>query len=111
MEPWFNPSAYAWIPGAALGCLGAVAGVLCGVLAPRGKAKPLVFGLFVGCIVACAILLVAGVTAYFVGQPYGIWYGLGWPGLLGLCIFPGLLPVMRRTYTAAEIRKLQARDM
>jgi hypothetical protein len=110
-EPWFDPNRYAWVFGTALGIVGGVLGSLAGSLAPRGKAKPLIMGLFVACIVACGLMLAAGVLAYLDGQPYGVWYGLGLPGVLGLLILGGLMPVVQRRYREAEQRRLSARDL
>ena len=110
-EPWFDPNRYAWIFGAALGIVGGTLGSLAGTLAPRGKAKPLVMGLFVATIVACALMLVAGVVAFLQGQPYGVWYGLGLPGGIGLLTLGGLLPVLKARYREAEERRLSATDL
>ena len=57
------------------------------------------------------MFLVAGIYAYFSGQPYGIWYGLGLPGLLGLILFPSLLPVVYLRYRQSEERTMQAKDI
>jgi hypothetical protein len=110
-EPWFDPNRYAWIFGTALGIMGGVLGSLAGTLAPRGKAKPLVMGLFGLTLVACALMLAAGVIAFLGGQPYGIWYGLGLPGALGLLVMGGLMPVVQMRYREAEQRRLTARDL
>ncbi len=110
-EPWFDPNRYAWVFGTALGITGGILGSLAGSLAPRGKAKPLVVGLFVATLMACAVLLTAGVVALLQGQPYGVWYGLGFPGLLGLAVIGGLLPLVQRRYREAEQRRLSATDL
>jgi hypothetical protein len=110
-EPWFDPNRYAWVFGTALGIMGGILGSLAGSLAPRGKAKPLVIGLFVGVLAACAVMLTAGVVALLQGQPYGVWYGLGFPGLLGLAIVGSLLPLVQRRYREAEQRRLSATDL
>jgi hypothetical protein len=110
-EPWFDPNRYAWVFGTALGIMGGVLGSLAGTLAPRGKGKPLVIGLFVATLMACAVMLAAGVVALLQGQPYGVWYGLGFPGLLGLGIMGGLLPLVQRRYREAEERRLSATDL
>ena len=110
-EPWFDPNRYAWVFGTALGIVGGTLGALAGNLAPRGKAKPLVMGLFVATLVACAALLIAGIVALVQRQPYGVWYGLGLPGLLGLLVLGGLLPVVQTRYREAEGRRLSARDL
>src|SRR6185503_12006270 len=73
-EPWFDPNRYAWVFGAALGVQGGTLGSLAGSLAPRGKAKPLIMGLFVVSLVACSLMLAAGILAFLDEQPYGVWY-------------------------------------
>ena len=110
-EPWFDPNRYAWIFGTALGIVGGVLGSLAGTLAPRGKAKPLVMGLYVVSLLACAAMSIAGIVAFLQQQPYGIWYGLGLPGVLGLLILGGLMPVVQQRYREAEQRRLSARDL
>ena len=110
-EPWFDPNAYGWIPGTMLGFFGALLGTLMGVLGSRGKARGLVHGLFTLGLVACSALALVGVAALLSGQPYGIWYGLGFPGLLGIGILVALRPVLRRTYAEAEARRMQAQDL
>lgn len=111
MEPWFDPNMCGSIAGSALGCVGGTLGALSGILAPRGKAKTLVYSLFVVCTVACLLLLITAGVALILGQPYGIWYGLGLPGLIGLIVFPSVFPRVRRAYAAAEMRKSLAADM
>lgn len=59
----------------------------------------------------CCILLGIGGVALVTGQPYGIWYGLGFPGLLGLIIIGSLTPLVRKRYTEAELRKSMAGDL
>ncbi len=108
---WFNAAAYAWIPGTALGLLGGLEGTLAGTLAPRGRGKGLVLAVHFGTMLLCAGLLLAGIVAKVKGQPYGVWYGLGFPGLLGLIIFGFLTPVMLRRYREAELRKSLAKDL
>jgi uncharacterized membrane protein len=110
-EVWFNPAAYAWIPGTVLGVLGALEGTVGGMLAPRGKGKALVFAIHFGSILLCAGLLLAGIVAKAERQPYGVWYGLGYPGLLGLIIFGSLTPLMLRRYREADLRKSLAKDL
>jgi hypothetical protein len=108
---WFNPNLYAWIPGTVLGCLGGIFGAMFGFLAPRGRACALVIGMQVAFIVVSLALLVVGIAALVAGQPYGIWYGFSLPGLIGTIVFTVLLPVVRRRYVAAEMRKSQAADL
>lgn len=109
-EPWFDHR-YAWAFGTALGVVGGILGPLAGSLAPRGKAKPVVMGLFAVSLLACAAMLIAGIVALVQDQPYAIWYGLGLPGVVGLLVLGGLMPVVQKRYREAEQRRLSARDL
>jgi hypothetical protein len=51
---------------------------------------------------ASLVLLAAGLTALFSGQPYGVWYGLGLGGLIGTVVLGFVLPVVRKGYREAE---------
>ena len=110
-EPWFDAVHYAWIPGTLLGVMGGLWGSLLGVLAPRGKARPLVFGSLGLLVVASVTCLIAGVLALLAHQPYGVWYGLLLPGVIGLLVLGPLIPVAIMAYRQAELRKMQARDL
>lgn len=94
-----------------MGLLGGTLGSLTGIFAPRGKAKSLVLGLYVISLLGSVLLLIAGSVAYLTGQPYGVWYGLGFPGLGGTVIFGSLLPMTSGVYRQAEQRRLAARDL
>jgi hypothetical protein len=111
IEPWFNPSAYGFVPGVAIGLAGAVLGPLTGVLVPRGRAKGLLLGLYLAAIAASVGLLASGVIALATGQPYGVWYGLGLPGLIGTIVFGVLYGVVQRRFQDAEIRRIGAADL
>jgi len=112
MEPWFDPNAYGWLPGTLLGVIGGgIGGPLMGACAPRGKCKRLVMSFLFGGMALCLISLIFGIIALAVGQPYGVWYGLGLPGILGLTIFGSLTPVVRKRYQQAELRKSMAGDL
>lgn len=108
--PWFDPSLYGFVPGTLLGVAGGTLGALAGALAPRGKGRALVLGTFGAAIAVCAALLAAAVVALATGQPCGVWYGLGLPGLLGVVLFCALLPVVRARYRDAEARRIGAAD-
>ena len=110
-EPWFNPNLFSFIPGTLLGIAGGTLGALAGALAPRGKARALVVGAFVAAIVVSLGLFVAALVALVAGQPYGVWYGLGLPGLLGVVVLGALLPVVLARYRDAETRRIGAADL
>ena len=110
-EPWFDANLYAWIPGTSVGIIGGILGSLAGTLAPRGRAKSLVLGFHLFMIALSLILLIAGVVAFLQGQPYGVWYGLGLPGAIGLIVLGALFPVVSKRYREAETRRLTAHDL
>jgi hypothetical protein len=109
-EPWFEESMAGWF-GALVGVWGGLAGTLSGVLASRGKAKRLVLGVMWGGVALGGACFVAGISAWVLGQPYAVWYGLGLPGLIGTIVFLSLVPVVRNVYAQAELRRLQAMDI
>ena len=111
IEAWFDP-AVAWIPGMLLGVVGgAVGGPLAGYFAPRGKFKKQVLGFYYMILAISAVLFVAGIAALVSGQPYAVWYGLGFPGLLCLIIFGVLIGVVSKRYREAEMRRSIAEDI
>ena len=110
-QPWFDENMYAWIPGTALGCLGGLWGGVVGTLAPRGRARGFVLGFTWALLLGSAVLLGLGVVALASGQPYGVWYGLGLPGLIGLMVIGANTFTVYSVYRAAEARKLAARDL
>ena len=94
------------IAGSALGCVGALIGVVGG----RGKARRLVIGLMWAMVGCGALLLAGGAAALVCSQPYHVYYPLlllgGLMGILPL----GLLPMMKRRYAQVELRKISAMD-
>ena len=111
MQAGFDPNMFAWLPGTAFGCLGGLWGSLAGVLAPKGRARGLVLGFGWGLLVLGVLLLVAAVVAWALGQPYGVWYGLGLPGVIVPIVLGVNLPMVRAAYRRAEERKLSAGDL
>ena len=109
-EPWFS-SQWAFLPGTVLGCLLGLWGTLMGVLGSRGKAKGLIVGGFWVLLGASVVLLIAGLIALITGQPYGVWYGLGLAGLIGVLVLGFNGPMVFRVYRQAELRRMEARDL
>lgn len=108
---WFDPNLYGWIPGTVFGLAAGAWGASVGLFARRGRGRGLILGA-AWLLVACsAALLVVGVFAWQSGQPYGVWYGLGLPGVIGLVVLGGNIPTARRAYQDAERRQLEAHDL
>jgi hypothetical protein len=95
------------ITGSLLGCIGAVIGLL----ASRGKGRALVMALARGMVAFGAAALVLGVVALVRSQPYEVVYPLLLEGALSVVIPAFLIPVLRRRYAEAELRRMAARDL
>jgi hypothetical protein len=96
--------------GAAIGLVGALVGSL-SFLVVRGKAKPLMVGLFGAMIALGLALLGAGVIALTQSQPYHVYYPLLLGGFLSTCLFGALLPVILMRYRQAEVRRMEAEQL
>ena len=110
-EPWYDPNLWSWLPGTCIGVLGGLWGTAAGVLGPRGKGKGLIWGGFVGLLACGAAMFVAGIYAVATGQPYGVWYGLLFPGVLAIMVIGPLGFVMRMAARRAEERRMQAQEL
>ncbi len=109
-EAWFHPG-WLGLLGGIVGTLGALVGTLAGIFIPKGKAKKLVLGVNTFAFAVGLISLVVGIIAYFLGQPYGIWYGFGLCGLICISLFGSFFFVFRHEYRKAELRKSMSEDL
>ena len=109
--PWFDPNAWAWLPGTLFGCLGGLWGALAGTLAPQGKARRFVLGYGLVLVAMSLVFLILAIIALCVGQPYGIWFGLGLPGLQGVILMIPFIPLVLHRYRQAEERRMAAQDL
>ena len=100
-------------PGTSLGVIGGLWGSFAGVLGPHRPGSCWAPVAVAGRL--RRVLLVAACVAFAQGQPYGVWYGLGLPGLLGTVMGATFLvtlrPVILRAHREAEERRIQARDL
>ena len=115
MEPWFDQQTSGLI-GALLGAgigagFGGIGGAMAGVLAPRGRAKPLVYGVFLSGVVIGILLAGTGLVALLLGQPRYVWYALGFPGFLVAVVMGSLFPMVRARYAQADQRRLDAESL
>jgi len=107
--PWItNPGLVGGLLGSAVGIFGATYGTIVGIMAPRGKGRTFVFALHWTGVLIGLILIGLSVTAFLSGQPYGVWYGLGLPGLILAIVLLPLTGVLRQHYRQAEQRRLDA---
>lgn len=113
-EPWFDPSqAYLFgaVGGPLVGLWGAALGIMGGLLVPKGRGKPLVFGLLGLGVVAGVVAGAAGLTALLTGQLYAIWYPFTLCGGLLTALSVPFVFIMRHRYRQVELRKMQADEL
>ena len=110
IEPWFDPNHYAWIPGTAYGCL---AGLMAGLvvwLVPRGRARRFILAGWFSLWAVAVVLLAVGILALVTQQPWGVWYGLVLPGVIGTLVVGGNSLVILKRYRDVEGRRMDAKD-
>jgi hypothetical protein len=95
------------ISGSLIGCVGA--GI--GLLASRGRARALVLALARGTAVVGAAVLGLALVALVSSQPYEVVYPLFLVGALSVAVPVFVMPVLRRRYEEAELRRIAARDL
>ena len=105
-EPWFDPNRYAWIAGTAFGGVALALGALAAWLVPKGRAKGFIVGSWVSLWVVAIVFLLAGIMALGHSQPWGVWYGLLLPGVVGTAVLGGNLLIILKRYREVEQRRL-----
>jgi hypothetical protein len=113
-EPWVDPMVMTWVGsvgGSLVGLWGAALGAAGGMLVPKGRGRPLVFGLLGLGVVLGSLVLAFGVAALVAGQPYAVWYAPLLVGGLMLGLSVPFVFVMRNRYRVGELRKWRAEDL
>ena len=114
MQPWWTDHQAAWIGGiggSVIGGLGGLLGTVGGICAPRGKCKTLVLGMNYFVLALGWSLLIAGVVALAIRQPYAVWYPLLLGGGILAVVDTALTPLFHIRYREAENRRLQAEQL
>lgn len=99
------------IIGGGLGSILGIIGALIGTLAGLGRGRRLALSLSLTSAIASAALLVAGIAALGLRQPYAVWYPLVLCGALGTIILGSLYPTLRRRFAEHEFRRMSAVDV
>jgi uncharacterized membrane protein YgdD (TMEM256/DUF423 family) len=113
MENWFDQRTagiIGGIIGSILGSTGALIGCSCWICVRKGR-KKFIYTIFALAIAASIALLVTGVVAVCVKQPYHVWYLFLLPGFSGTIVFSGLFPVVRKRFIESEMTRMQAKDL
>lgn len=98
---WWSAQAAGWIGGIAGSAVG-LFGALIGILSSLGRARRFVIDGLIALAVVGGVLLVVGVVALAIGQPYEVWYPLLLLGVLDPVLALSLLPTARRRFDALQ---------
>jgi hypothetical protein len=96
--------------GAAIGCIGGLYGTVIGLLVPRGKARRFVLSLMMTMAGSGSVMLMVGLVALALRQPYAVWYPLVMSGVILGILSLSLLPGVKRQYDQIELRRMTAMD-
>jgi hypothetical protein len=94
------------IGGALIGCFGGLIGLLAG----KGKARNFVLGAVKFSIALGILLIIGGLVAMTLKQPYAVWYALLLPGVILVLVFSLNLHSIQRRYDELEIRRMTSVD-
>jgi hypothetical protein len=95
------------VAGGAIGCVGA----LIGVLASFGRARRFVMTASIALSLLGAVAFAAGISAVARSLPYGVYYPLLLIGFLSAVIPLSLLPAIRKRYDEIELRMMRSHDV
>ncbi|HIF98079.1 MAG TPA: hypothetical protein EYQ54_13820 [Myxococcales bacterium] len=109
--PWFSARTGNLVGGWGGGILGIVCGTLgaaCGALAPSGTGRTFVLCSMTVIASLGVCVLIAGLSALTLGQPRAVWYPLILLGALPAIVVGLGIPVIRKRYAEAELRRIDA---
>lgn len=111
MQPWFDPNRYAWIPGTTFAAIAVLLAAIVAWLVPRGQARRFILTAWMALWASALALVAVGLLALLRDQPWGVWYALLLPGVVGTAVIGGTLPVILNRYREIEQRRLSAKDL
>ena len=92
--PWYDAALYGWLPGTLLGVSGGILGAFIGYRAAQGRLNRGLLKLLLALITVSALLMLSGITALVLHQPYDVWYSLLLPGVVGIVVLGANLLVV-----------------
>jgi hypothetical protein len=109
VKAWWSDR-FAGYAGGILGGAMGLEGAVIGILGSRGRYPRLTFILMLAAVAVGVVLLIAGVIAACLHQPYGVYYPLLLGGFLNAVIYGNIIRVFRRIRRQIELRKIHAMD-
>lgn len=106
---WWTNTDAGWIGGiggSVVGCMGGLIGTLAGI----GRARRFVLATLLAMVGGGAILLMTGIIALIMGQPYAVYYPLLLLGGITFIVSLSIRPGVRRSYEARELARMKAMD-
>ena len=82
-----------------------------GWLVPRGRARNFILRAWFALWAIAVVLLIMGIVALVNGQPWGVWYSLLLPGVVGTLVVGANSLVILKRYREVEERRLAAKDL
>jgi hypothetical protein len=105
---WGNRTAS--LMGGILGPLIGIMGAIVGTLTGMGRGRKVAIGICWFSIVIGSVFLVAGLVAVALSQPYVVYFPLLLIGFLSTVIMGSVLPIIRKRFEEAELRRMEAMD-
>lgn len=112
---WWTPQ-QAGLIGALVGgivggvMVGAIGGGVCGPLAARGKGRAFVLSYSAVCAAIGLAIVLTGIVAAAIDQPFHVWFWLFQPGVIVLLLSLGGVVLFRRVYAQHDRRRLAAEE-
>lgn len=110
---WFDQLTADWMGallGSSLGIIGVALGVLTSIHAPKGRHRSLIINTIKALIALAVPILITGIAALAMAQPYHVYYPFLLTGGLMLLIMPYFYRLVKTTYTRIELEK-SSRDV
>jgi hypothetical protein len=106
---WWSDRTAGIVGGLGGGVIGLM-GAITGWLVSRGRARKFVLGTALVLTALGGVLLVAGIVAMVLSQPYAVSFTLLLMGTILTLAFGALFRRARRAYSEAELRRMRALD-
>jgi hypothetical protein len=94
------------ISGSWIGCLGG----LIDLPVSKGKARNFVLATVKSFIALGILLMIAGLVAAILKQPYSVWHALLLPGVILILVFSLKVHSIQRRYDELKIRRMTSTD-
>jgi len=109
MQQWFDERTAGLLGGIIGGTIGILGGGGlggCSALFISKGWKKAYFAMYYCFMAVGAALLIMGLAALLIRQPYHVWYAFLLPGFIITVVFSSILPAIRKRFTQNELTKM-----